>query len=184
MLSLSLISSLCLPAVSFRASTCPFNLSASALCFSASRCHSDSHLDHCSLLSAHLCLRTRSYSCSQYATQQTNNNGVSDHTKLIVGYLVLRSNGWSTWILPLSPCSIMILWFSFLSSKISCWAWVMASHGLAGLGPPGGTDVTPGFIQEMGGCVPGTWTPLCAPADWTLDAKCDGGTRSFWISPT
>lgn len=45
MLSLSLTSSLHLSAISFSASTCPFNLSASALCFSASSRHSDSHRD-------------------------------------------------------------------------------------------------------------------------------------------
>lgn len=57
----------------------------------------------------------------------------------------------------------------------------MASHGLTGLGSPDGTDVRAGFIQEIGGSVPGICVPLCAPADWTFVVKCDGGTRSFWI---
>ncbi len=178
-LSPSLFSSLCLSAVSFRASTCPFNLSAST-------CQSDSHLDHWSLLSAHLCLRKRGFWYNQYTTKlTTNNSGIYDLIYNIVEYLAPRSDGWSPGILPplLPPCNIIILWFSFLSSEISCWAWLMASHGLAGPGSPDVTEVTPGLIQEMGGAVPGIWMPLCAPADWTFDWKCDGGTRSSWVAP-
>lgn len=104
-----------------------------------------------------------------------------------VGYLALGSDGWSAATLPLmlSPCNIMILWFSFFSSKISCWACVMASHGLAALGSPDGSGnvVAPGFIQEICGGVPWLVTPLFAPPDWKLDAKCDGGTRSSLVSP-
>lgn len=61
----------------------------------------------------------------------------------------------------------------------------MASHGLTVLGPPAG-DVTDdkGLNQDIGGGVSLTLTSLFVPADWTLDAKCDGGTRSAWTFPT
>lgn len=64
MLSWSLVSSLCLSRASFRATTCFFKLSVSALCFSASRRHSISNLDHCLLPPSYLRLRKQHYRCS------------------------------------------------------------------------------------------------------------------------
>lgn len=175
MLSEILISSLCLLALSLRASSCPVSRSDSVLCFCASRCHSGSHLDHSSALSAHLCNQQEVNTL--YTQVSSSRHAISllptVHT---VGYLALRSDECSKATLPLmlSPCSIRILWFSFLNSKISCWACVRASHGLA----------APGFIQEpAAGCVPCTLTPLFAPAGWTHEAKWDGGTRSSWTCP-
>lgn len=130
-----------------------------------------------------VCTSVWGHQSFQYATKATDNNAISDHIKQTVGYL--RSDGCSTGILSLvlCPCNLMSFWFSFLSSKISCWVWVIASHGSAGLGSLGGTEVTPGVNQEVGGVVRGIWTPLCVAAGWTLDVKWDGGTRSSWIFP-
>lgn len=56
----------------------------------------------------------------------------------------------------------------------------MASHGLTMLGAPGGVLVIAWFTQRVcGGC---GWDvdpeAVCASVDGTVDAKCDGGTRS------
>lgn len=59
----------------------------------------------------------------------------------------------------------------------------MASHGLGGLEFPDGIDVMLGLIQEMGADASWAFELLCAPADWEVDVKCDGGISSFWVLP-
>lgn len=51
----------------------------------------------------------------------------------------------------------------------------MASHGLGELRS---RDDKPWLTHGRGGVVPEVVTTLFGPANWALDAKCDGGTRS------
>lgn len=82
-LSLSLISSHCLSTEVFKTSTCRFNLSASSLCFSASKRQSDSHLNHCLLLSAHLFWRKQEY--WERSAQVTNKNVFDTLSWILMG---------------------------------------------------------------------------------------------------
>lgn len=165
-LSLSLISSQCLSTVVSKTSTCLFKLSASSLCLSASKCQSDSHLNHRLLLSSHLFLKKAGLLGAIHTIDKQKR----------LWYLVWESDGEDTGKFPLgfSFCSLTSLWFSFLSSLISCLVWLIASHGLGVLGSPGMLE----FIHGEDWSVPGI-----LGANWALDSKCDGGTRSFWLLP-
>lgn len=174
--SLSLISSSCLSVLSFKDFSCIFNLSASTLCFSVSRLDSESHF-------VHWCagLRSKEEAC----LWEVVIIGVKWQFLFHVDY-DLGSSECSTGILPLImlSCNIIMRWFSFFSSRISCWAWAMASHGWTGLGSADGTGVTPGFIRDMEGIVPVLWRPRFSLGECLLDAKWEGGTRSSWRCPT
>lgn len=79
-----------------------------------------------------------------------------------------------------SPCNIRILWFSLCSSRISCLAWAMVSHGLAGPESDGGVAA---WVTHFIGVVP---RPVTVPgtmmeADWVLAVKWDGGIRVLWL---
>lgn len=162
-LSRSLISSQCLSTELFKTSTCIFNLSASSLCLSASKRHCDSHLN----------LFSRKQEYWEQSAQGTHKE-VSP-----LWYLVLESDGdnTGTFSLGFSFCSLKSLSFSRLSSNIS-WAWLIARHGF---GVPGSPVVMPECIHGGAWTVPESWTAL--RANWALDSKCDGGTKSFWLFP-
>lgn len=128
-LSRSLISSQCLSTELFKTFTCIFSLSASSLCLSASKRHSDSHLN----------LFSRKQEYWEPSAQGT-------HKKVSpLWYLVLESDGdnTGTFSLEFSFCSLMSLSFSLLSSNIS-WDWLIARHGF---GVPGSPDVMPECIH-------------------------------------
>ena len=191
MLSFSLISSLCLTALSLKVSTCPRSLSLSARSLSRSKRHSDSSPPR----SPHL---GRQYRNSLHVSLvQSTRWAISDSKDIRIpnacGYLAEWVLCWAEGDRSLFSLS---LWFSSRSSSISLLVWAMASHGSPGIDVDRGVQGTVVSLN-LWGPDNAEWPmrePVTDPAEswcpgreagveWWLEMKWEGGIRFLWVFP-